>query len=105
MFTYFQCNILSYAVTLQPCIHQFCGSNSIYHLSSEVISLFRFHSEVKIKFTKSSKNLHLTESLLEASMVRSTVILLAVLYGCETWSLTLRGKRRLTVFENRVLKK
>jgi len=25
-----------------------------------------------------------------------------VLYGCETWSLTLREKRRLRVFENRV---
>jgi hypothetical protein len=24
-------------------------------------------------------------------------------YGCETWSLTLRAKRRLSVFENRVL--
>ena len=27
-----------------------------------------------------------------------------VLYGCETWSLTLREERRLWVFENRVLK-
>ena len=26
-----------------------------------------------------------------------------VLYGCETWSLTLREERRLCVFENRVL--
>jgi hypothetical protein len=25
------------------------------------------------------------------------------MYGCETWSLTLREKRRLRVFENRVL--
>ena len=28
-----------------------------------------------------------------------------VLYGCETWSLTLREERRLGVFENRVLRK
>jgi hypothetical protein len=28
-----------------------------------------------------------------------------VLYGCETWSLTLREKRRLRVFENRVLRR
>jgi hypothetical protein len=27
-----------------------------------------------------------------------------VLYGCETWSLTLREERRLRVFENRVLR-
>jgi len=28
-----------------------------------------------------------------------------VLYGCETWSLTLREEHRLRVFENRVLRK
>jgi len=28
-----------------------------------------------------------------------------VLYGCETWSLTLRKELRLRVFENRVLRK
>ena len=27
------------------------------------------------------------------------------MYGCETWSLTLREERRLRVFENRVLRK
>ena len=26
------------------------------------------------------------------------------MYGCETWSLTLREERRLSVFENRVLR-
>jgi hypothetical protein len=29
----------------------------------------------------------------------------AVLYGCETWSLTLREEHRLRVFENRVLRR
>jgi hypothetical protein len=33
-----------------------------------------------------------------------TVIWPVVLYGCETWSSTLREERRLRVFENRVLK-
>ena len=32
-------------------------------------------------------------------------ILLVVLYGCETWSLTLREERRLRVFENRLLRR
>jgi hypothetical protein len=31
------------------------------------------------------------------------IILLVVLFGCETWSLTLREERRLRVFENKVL--
>jgi len=34
-----------------------------------------------------------------------TIILPVVLYGCETWSLTLREKRRLRVSEKRVLRK
>jgi len=34
-----------------------------------------------------------------------TIILLVVLYGCETWSLTLREERRLRLFENRVLRR
>jgi len=34
-----------------------------------------------------------------------TIILPAILYGCETWSPTLREKRRLRVFENRVLRR
>jgi hypothetical protein len=34
-----------------------------------------------------------------------TVILPVVLYGCETWSLTLREEYRLRVFENRVLRR
>jgi hypothetical protein len=33
------------------------------------------------------------------------IILPVVLYGCETWSLTLREEHILGVFENRVLKK
>jgi len=37
--------------------------------------------------------------------IHGTVILPSVLYGCETWSLTLTEARRLSVFENRVLRK
>jgi hypothetical protein len=34
-----------------------------------------------------------------------TIILPVVLYGCETWSLTLREQHRLRVFKNRVLRR
>ena len=34
-----------------------------------------------------------------------TIILPDVLYGCETWLLTLREERRLMMFENRVLRR
>jgi hypothetical protein len=37
--------------------------------------------------------------------IYKTIIFPVVLYGCETWSLTLREKHRLRVFENRVLRR
>jgi len=33
-----------------------------------------------------------------------TLMFHVILYGCETWSVTLRAERRLRVFENRVLR-
>jgi hypothetical protein len=35
--------------------------------------------------------------------IYKTIILLVVLYGCETWSLTVREEHKLRLFENRVL--
>jgi hypothetical protein len=37
--------------------------------------------------------------------IYKTIILPFVLYGCETWLLTLREEHRLRVFENRVLRR
>jgi hypothetical protein len=37
--------------------------------------------------------------------IYKTLILPVVLYGCETWSLTLREENRLRVFENGVLRR
>jgi hypothetical protein len=37
--------------------------------------------------------------------IYKTIILPVVLYGCETWSLTLREEHRLRAFENRVLRR
>jgi hypothetical protein len=43
-----------------------------------------------------SRNLKIT--------IYKNIFLSVVLYGCETWSLTLRKERRLRVFQNRVLR-
>jgi hypothetical protein len=37
--------------------------------------------------------------------IYKSTILLVVLYGCETWSLTLREEHRMRVLKNRVLRK
>ena len=50
----------------------------------------------------------LSSSLLSKSIkikIYITIILPVVLYERETWSLTLREEHRLTVFENRVLRR
>ena len=39
------------------------------------------------------------------SKIYKTIILPVVLYGCETWSLTMREERKVRVFENRVLRR
>jgi len=56
---------------------------------------------------------HCVQDLLSSSLLSKnlkikiyrTIILPVVLFGCETWSLTLREERRLRVFENRVLRR
>jgi len=53
---------------------------------------------------------HSVQNFLSSSLLSKNLkinvyrtVMLPVLYGCETWSLTLREERRLRVFENRVL--
>jgi len=52
---------------------------------------------------------NILSSILLAKNVKTkiyrAIILPVVLYGCETWSLTLREESRLKLFENRVLRR
>jgi len=55
---------------------------------------------------------HWAQNLLSSSLLFKNIkittyriMTLPVLYGCETWSLTLREEQRLVVFENRVVRK
>ena len=50
----------------------------------------------------------LSSSLLSKNLkikIYRNIIMPVVLYGCETWSLTLRKERRLRVFENGLLRR
>jgi hypothetical protein len=60
-----------------------------------VESLLPFGSESSVLLPARSANVK----------IYKTLILPVVLYGCETWSLTLREEYRLRVFENRVLRR
>jgi hypothetical protein len=62
------------------------SENACYYSFQNLLSSHLISKNLKIKIDK-------------------TVILSVVLYGCETWSLTLREEHRLRVFENRMLRK
>jgi hypothetical protein len=69
--------------------------------------------EIKSRLNSGNACYHSVQSLLSSRLlsrnvkvkVYKTIILPVVLYGCETWSLTLRKENRKRVFENRVLRK
>jgi hypothetical protein len=69
--------------------------------------------EIKSRLNSGNACYHTVQSLLSSRLlsrnvkvkIYKTIILPVVLYGCETWSLTLREENILRVFENRVLKR
>ena len=65
------------------------------------IILWSTHAGKVYKFTNSHHYFLKTRR----HLLYRNIIFPVVLYGCETWSLTLREDRRLSVFENRVLRR
>jgi hypothetical protein len=62
------------------------SGNACYHSVQNLLSFRLLSKYVKVRIYK-------------------TIILPVVLYGCETWSLTIREEYKLRVFENRVLRR
>jgi hypothetical protein len=71
------------------------------------------HKEIERRLNPGNACYHSVQSLLASCLlprnlkvkIYKTIVLPVVLYGCETWSQTLREKHRLRVFENRVLRR
>ena len=69
--------------------------------------------EIKSRLRSGNACYHLVQNLLSSRLLSKnlkikiyrTIILPVILYGCETWSLTLREERKLRVFENMVLRR
>ena len=69
--------------------------------------------EIKSRLSSGNVCNHSVQKLLSSRLLSKnlkikiyrTKILPFVLYGCETWSLTLREERKLRVFENMVLRR
>jgi hypothetical protein len=62
------------------------SGNACYHSVQNLSSSRLLSKNVKIRIYK-------------------TIILPLILYGCETWSVTVREEHKLRVFENRVLRR
>jgi len=68
--------------------------------------------EIKSRVRSENACYHSVQNLLSSRVLSKnlkikiyrTIILPVVLYGCETWSLTLREESKLRVFENMVLR-
>jgi hypothetical protein len=99
-------------------------STKIANRSSENVAKFKYlgttltdqncmNDEIKSRLNSGNACYHSVQILLSSRLLSRNVKVKiyksitpqAVLYGCETWSLTLREEHRLRVFENRVLKR
>jgi hypothetical protein len=86
---------------------------SVKYLGTTLTDQNRIHEEIKSTLNSGNACYHSVQSLLSSRLlsrnvkvkIHKTIILPVVLYGCETWSVTLREEHRLRVFENRVLRR
>jgi hypothetical protein len=69
------------------------------------------HEDINSRLNSGNACYHLVQSLLSSRLLsrnlkyKKNIIVPIVLYGCETWSLTLREEHRMRVFENTVLRR
>jgi len=83
------------------------------YLGTTLTNQNSIQEEIKSRLKSGNACYHSVQNLLSSSLLSKnlkikiyrTIILLVVLYGCETWSLTLREERRLRVLEKMVLRR
>ncbi|KAJ4442231.1 hypothetical protein ANN_12097 [Periplaneta americana] len=85
-FKYLGATVTNINDTREEIIHRINRGNACYYSVEKLLSSNLLSKNLKVRIYK-------------------TVILPVVLYGCETWTLTLREEHRLRVFENKMLRK
>ena len=74
------------------------------HLSELVYSAVVGFGSGSYRYTKDSQDMLVSRNR-DLEFMNTIIILPVVLYGCETWSLTLREECRLRAFENIILRR
>jgi hypothetical protein len=83
-FKYFGTTVTNQNLIQEEIKRRLNSGNACYHLLQNLLSSRLLSKNVKVRIYK-------------------TIILPVILYGCETWSLTVREEHELRVFENKML--
>ncbi|KAJ4446013.1 hypothetical protein ANN_12699 [Periplaneta americana] len=82
------------------------------YFGATVTNINDIREEIKRRINMENAYYYSVEKLLSSSLLSKNLkvriyktVILPVLYGCETWTLTLREEHRLRVFGNKVLRK
>ena len=82
------------------------------YLGTNLTNQNSIQEEIKSRLKAGNACYHSVQNILSSRLLSKhlkikiyTTIILPVMYGCETWSLTLREEHRLRVLENRVLRR
>ena len=87
--------------------------DELKYLGTNLTNQNSIQEEIKSRLKSGNACCHSVQNILSASLlpkyikfkIYRTKILPVFVYGCETWSLTLREDSRLRVFENRLLRR
>jgi hypothetical protein len=90
-----------------------CQDEEFKYLGTTLANQNSIQEEIKSRLKSGNACYNSVQNVLSYSLLSKnikieiyrTIFLPVVVYGCETWSLTMRDGRRLRVFESRVLRR